>query len=159
MYNLCTQQRECCCFDHAVRWAVRILGGFVYETLIVNKRASILVSKAHHASLGCPKCQIFWNPHQPEVFLNQFTSINMKMPKKSKKVMSKGCHGPSLVLLHSTSIQIWRKSKNSISKPFLPSEVLGKWLNQLSILKNIMLGTKIIKIGPLGPDLSLGASK
>ena len=53
------------------------------------------------------------------------------MPKKSKKVMSKGCPGPPLVLLHSSSIQICRKSKNSISEPFLPSEVLGKWLNQL----------------------------
>ena len=73
--------------------------------------------------------------------------------------MSKGCHGPSLVLLHSASIQIWQKIKISISEPFLPSEVLGKWLNQLGILKNIMLGTKIIKIGPLGPDKALGASK
>ena len=73
--------------------------------------------------------------------------------------MSKGCPGPSLVLLHSSSIQICRKSKNSISEPFLQSEVLGKWLNQLGVLKNIMLGTKIIKIGPLGPDLAFGASK
>ena len=73
--------------------------------------------------------------------------------------MSKGWHGPYLVLLHSASILIWRKIKISISEPFLPSEVLGKWLNQLGILKNIMLGTKIIKIGPLGPDLALGASK
>ena len=73
--------------------------------------------------------------------------------------MSKGWHGPYLVLLHSASIQIWRKIKISISEPFLPSEVLGKWLNQLGVLENIMLGTKIIKIGPLGPDLALGASK
>ena len=73
--------------------------------------------------------------------------------------MSKGWYGPSLVLLHSASIQIWRKIKNLISEPFLPSEVLGKWLNQLGILKNIMLGTKIIKIRPLGPDLALGSSK
>ena len=73
--------------------------------------------------------------------------------------MSKGWHGPYLVLLHIASILIWRKIKISISEPFLPSEVLGKWLNQLGILKNIMLGTKIIKIGPLGPDLALGASK
>ena len=73
--------------------------------------------------------------------------------------MSKGCPGPSLDLLHSSSTQICRKNKNLISEPFLPSEVLGKWLNQLGVLKNIMLGTKIIKIGPLGPDLALGASK
>ena len=73
--------------------------------------------------------------------------------------MSKGFPGPSLDLLHSSSIEIRRKSKNSISEPFLPSEVLGKWLNQLGILKNIMIGTKIIKIRPLGPDLALGASK
>ena len=73
--------------------------------------------------------------------------------------MSKGWYGPSLVLLHSASIQIWRKIENSISEPFLPSEVLGKWLNQLGILKNIMLGTNIIKIGPSGPDKAFGASK
>ena len=73
--------------------------------------------------------------------------------------MSKGFPGPSLDLLLSSSTEIYRKSKNSISEPFLPSEVLGKWLNQLGMLKNIMLGTKIIKIGPLGPDLSFGASK
>ena len=73
--------------------------------------------------------------------------------------MSKGWHGPYLVLLHSASILIWRKIKISISEPFLPSEVLGKWLNQLGVLENIMLGTKIIKIGPLGPDKALGASK
>ena len=73
--------------------------------------------------------------------------------------MSKGWYGPSLVLLHSASVQIWQKIKNSISEPFLPSEVLGKWLNQLGVLENIMLGTKIIKIGPLGPDIALGASK
>ena len=71
--------------------------------------------------------------------------------------MSKGCPSPSLDLLHSASTQICRKSKNSISEPFLPSEVLGKWLNPLGILENIMLGTKIIKIGPLGQDLALGA--
>ena len=81
------------------------------------------------------------------------------MPKKSKKVMSKGCHGPSQDLLHSSSIQICRKSKNSISEPFLPSEVLGKWLNQLGVLENIMLGTKIIKIAPLVPKLALRMSK
>ena len=74
------------------------------------------------------------------------------MQKKSKKVMSKGWYGPSLVLLHSASIQIWRKIKNSISEPFLTFEVLGKWLNQLGVLENIMLGTNIIKIGKLGPD-------
>ena len=73
--------------------------------------------------------------------------------------MYKGWSGPYLVLLHSSSIQISWKSKNSISEPFLQSEVLGKWLNQLGVLENIMLGTKIIKIGPLGPDLALGASK
>ena len=73
--------------------------------------------------------------------------------------MSKGFPGPSLDLLHSSSTQICRKSKNSISEPFLPSEVLGKWLNQLGVLENIMLGTKIIKIGPLGPDLALQSSK
>ena len=56
------------------------------------------------------------------------------MPKKSKNVMSKGFPGPSLVLLHSAS-------------------------NQLGVFKNSMLGTKIIKIGPFGPDLALGASK
>ena len=73
--------------------------------------------------------------------------------------MSKGCPGPSLVLLHSSSIQICRKIKNSISEPFLPSEVLEKWLNQLGVFKNVMLGTKIIKIGPIEPDLALGMSK
>ena len=76
-----------------------------------------------------------------------------------RKKLSKGFSGLSLVLLHSSSIQIGRKNKNSISEPFLPSEVIGKWLNQLGVLKNVMLGTKIIKIGPLGPDLALGASK
>ena len=83
----------------------------------------------------------------------------IKMQKNFKKVMSKGWYGPSLVLLHSASIQIWRKIENSFSEPFLPSEVLGKGLNQLGVLKHIMLGTKIIKIGPLGPDKALGASK
>ena len=73
--------------------------------------------------------------------------------------MSKGFHGPSLDILHSSSIQICQKSKNLILEPFLPSEVIGKWLNQLGVLKNVMLGTKIIKIGPLRPDLALGASK
>ena len=74
--------------------------------------------------------------------------------------MSKGCHGPSLVLLHS-AIQIRKRSKNSISEPFLPSdsEVLEKWLNQLDVFKNVMLGLKIIKIGPLGPDLAFRMSK
>ena len=73
--------------------------------------------------------------------------------------MSKGFSGPSLVLLHSSSIQICRKIKTSISEPFLPSEVLEKWLNQLGVLKNVVIGTKIIKIGPFGPDLALGVSK
>ena len=73
--------------------------------------------------------------------------------------MSKGWHGPSLVLLHSASIQIWRKIENPISEPFLPSEVLEKWLNQLGVFKNVVLGTKIIRIGPLRPDLALGGSK
>ena len=73
--------------------------------------------------------------------------------------MSKGCPGPSLDLLHSSSTQICRKSKNSILEPFLPSEVLGKWLNQLGVFKNSMLGTKTIKIEPLGSDLALRTSK
>ena len=56
--------------------------------------------------------------------------------------MFKGFPGPSLDLLHSSSTQICRKNNNLISEPFLPSEVLGKWLNQLGVLENIMLGTK-----------------
>ena len=56
----------------------------------------------------CPKCQIFWKWDQPEVFHRQFDSKVLKMPKKYKKVMSKGFSGPSLVLLHSSSIQICR---------------------------------------------------
>ena len=42
--------------------------------------------------------------------------------------------------------------------PFL-LEVPGNHLNRQGILKNIMLGTKIIRIGPLGPDLAIGMSK
>ena len=84
-------------------------------------------------------------------FSQPFGPKSYKNAKKSKKVIIKGFPGPSLDLLHSSSTQICRKIKNSILEPFLPSEVLEKWLNQLGVLENIMLGTKIIKIGPLGP--------
>ena len=36
----------------------------------------------------------------------------------------------------------------------LALEVLGKCLNQQGVPKNVMLGTKNIKIGPLGPELA-----
>ena len=39
-------------------------------------------------------------------------------------------------------------------KPFQASEVREKCLNQQGIPKNVMLGTKNIKIGPLGPELA-----
>ena len=45
-------------------------------------------------------------------------------------------------------------SLQSNSRPFLASEVLGKCLNQKGIPKNVMIGTKNIKIGPLGPELA-----
>ena len=48
----------------------------------------------------------------------------------------------------------WFGSLQSSLKPFLASEVLGKCLNQQGIPKNVMLGTKNIKIGPLGPELA-----
>ena len=73
--------------------------------------------------------------------------------------MFKEWNGPSLVLLHSASISIWWKSLHSTSEPFLPAEMFGKWLNHLRSFKNIMLVTKIIKIGPMGPHLALRASK
>ena len=46
----------------------------------------------------------------------------------------------------------WFDSSQSNLKPFLASEVLGKFLNRQGIPKNVMLGTKNIKIGPLGPE-------
>ena len=39
-------------------------------------------------------------------------------------------------------------------RPFPASEVLEKCLNQKGIPKNVMLGTKNIKIGPMGPELA-----
>ena len=44
-------------------------------------------------------------------------------------------------------------------RPFPASEVLEKRLNQQGIPKNVMLGTKNIKIGPLGPELAHTQSK
>ena len=47
MYNVCTQQRECFCFDHAVCWTVRICNASVYETRRVNDLPWILVAPKH----------------------------------------------------------------------------------------------------------------
>ena len=43
LYNVYTQQRECFCFDHAVRWAVRILGASLYKTHRANGTASTIL--------------------------------------------------------------------------------------------------------------------
>ena len=48
----------------------------------------------------------------------------------------------------------WFGSLQSSLKPFLASEVLEKCLNQQGIPKNVMLGTKNIKITPLGQELA-----
>ena len=48
----------------------------------------------------------------------------------------------------------WFGNLQSNLKPFLASEVLGKCLNQQGIPKNVMLGTKNIKITPLGQELA-----
>ena len=50
--------------------------------------------------------------------------------------------------------QGWLGGSQSNLKPVVASEVLEKCLDQQSIPKNVMLGTKNIKIGPLGPELA-----
>ena len=48
----------------------------------------------------------------------------------------------------------WFDSSQSDLKPLQVSEVLGKCQNRQGIPKNVMLGTKNIKIRPLGPELA-----
>ena len=55
--------------------------------------------------------------------------------------------------------QVWLGGSQSNLKPVVASEVLEKCLDQQGIPKNVMLGTKNIKIGPLWPNLALGRSK
>ena len=50
--------------------------------------------------------------------------------------------------------QGWLGCSQSNLKPVVASEVLEKCLNQQGIPKNVMLGTKNIKIRPLGPELA-----
>ena len=48
----------------------------------------------------------------------------------------------------------WWGNLGSNLRPFPASEVLEKCLNQHGIPKNVILGNKNIKIGPLGPELA-----
>ena len=48
----------------------------------------------------------------------------------------------------------WFSGSQSNLKPFPASKMIEKCLNEQSIPKNAMLGTKNIKIGPLGPELA-----
>ena len=50
--------------------------------------------------------------------------------------------------------QGWLGGSQSNLKPVVASEVLEKCLDQQGIPKNVMLGTKNIKIGPQGPELA-----
>ena len=51
------------------------------------------------------------------------------------------------------SAKRWDGSGSNL-RPLPASEVLEKCLNQQGIPKNVILGTKNIKIGPLGPKLA-----
>ena len=70
----------------------------------------------------------------------------MGIVKASLEILGIGIGVKKVVLLRSGS--------QSNLKPFPASKMLAKCLNQQDMPKNVMLGTKDIEIGPLGPKLA-----